>query len=314
MTTQMLTYTRNDFDKILWGSKNISLPDNVIMLIEKITNEVGDPTYNRTPTFSKDDKSHYKKKKGFKTDVVDPNFKATKFIEKTGIEKKISGMKSLINKICNKNYEEVKNSIFETINEVVNSKEDVFQESDFSKLGEQIFEFSTTNTFNSDVYARLFKDLIHEYTFIKLIFDTHFTSFMSIFDNINYIDPDTNYDGFCDENLKNDKRCAYSKFTLNCLKEEIINVNDIRTIIYKLFDLLHNNINEKGKSPIVDEIVKNLAILLLDGKCYIKNDLCFELVMSNIDTICSTKITSDISLTNKSKFKFMDIKDAINKK
>ena len=35
--------------------------------------------------------------------------------------------------------------------------------------------------------------------------------------------------------------------------------------------------------------------------------------MSNIDTICSTKITPDISLNNKSKFKFMDIRDALKK-
>ena len=65
MSTQMITYSCSDFDRILWGSRNIILPDNVKELIEKITNEVGDPTYNRTPNFSKEDKSYYKKKKGF---------------------------------------------------------------------------------------------------------------------------------------------------------------------------------------------------------------------------------------------------------
>lgn len=313
MSTQMITYSCSDFDRILWGSRNIVLPEDVKNLIEQITNEVGDPTYNRTPNFSKEDKSYYKKKKGFKAEVIDPNFKATIFEEKKGIEKKISGLKELINKISKKNYDKIRDQIFETINEVVNNKEETYEASDFSKLGEQIFEFSTTNTFNSHIYALLFKDLIGKYGFIKSIFDSHFTSFMSIFENINYVDPNSDYDGFCNENLKNDKRCAYSKFTLDCLKEEIVKVEDIRSIIYKLFDMLQDNMNEKDKIPIVDEIVKNLAILLIDGKPYIKDDLCFKIVMSNIDTICSTKITPDISLNNKSKFKFMDIRDALKK-
>ena len=63
--TDVQYYNISDFENIKWNdSENkCTLPDEAMKLINLLTDQVSSPTYNKTPTFSNNDKNKFKKKK-----------------------------------------------------------------------------------------------------------------------------------------------------------------------------------------------------------------------------------------------------------
>ena len=48
----MMIYTLNDIEKIVWENNIPELPNDTINLINSLSEQVGAPTYIRTPSFS----------------------------------------------------------------------------------------------------------------------------------------------------------------------------------------------------------------------------------------------------------------------
>ena len=65
-----------------------------------------------------------------------------------------------------------------------------------------------------------------------------------IFKEIIYIDPDEDYDGFCDMNEKNEKRRAMSQFFVNLMKNEVIDNKEIIKIILALHEQIFEFLKE----------------------------------------------------------------------
>ena len=95
-------YTIQDFDNIKWSDSTFTLPQETTDLINLLTQQVGAPTYVKTPSFSNknstinNDKNSYRKKKRRNEEVNTPDdwqslrsFQKTEFVKKEGIEKEI---------------------------------------------------------------------------------------------------------------------------------------------------------------------------------------------------------------------------------
>ena len=131
--------------------------------------------------------------------------------------------------------------------------------------------------------------------------------FLKTFQNIIYIDPDDDYDGFCDMNENNEKRRSMSQFFINLMKKKVIDNKEIIKIILALHEQSFNYLKEEKNKNIVEEFVENIFIMLYGNKSFFENNENWEKIEKDIEIIKSAKKSDFPSLTNKIIFRYLDI-------
>jgi hypothetical protein len=320
-------YSLNDFNTISLRGFDYTIPEDVLNQISEIAIEVGSPNYVKTPIFKKvthmksssadtnnSSGNNYRNKKRRHNKNMEikneeewssefKNFQTTKLNEKTGIHLDIDVIRSHLNKMSEKNYDITKNKIVEIFDVLVhnNTKDDLIHVSSI------IFEIASTNRFFSLMYANLYTYLIHKYDIMREIFNTNFDTFLELFNNFEYVDPNVDYDNFCRINKNNEKRKSLSSFFVNLMLNHIITHEQMLIIIHKLMNDMFQLISIENKKNEVDELVENIAILY--------NPPLFKNIQNSHHTNCKTiiekiahsKVKDYVSLTNKTIFKCMDI-------
>ena len=326
-----MRYSLKDINDIIFNGFEISLPNETLSMISELALQVGSPTYIRTPTFYKkehpnknsgsyDDNSSggngFKKNKRGNRSSLDGNsndedwesirsFQATKLEQKVGIDAQIDLLRSSLNKMSDKNYNDSYGKITEILNQLI--KEETSPEN-MLKIGNAIFEIASNNRFYSKLYADLYTSLIHNYEIMRTIFETNLNSFMELFNCIEHADPDQDYDKFCKVNKNNERRKAFSLFFVNLKKNGIISEDRLIELIYGLLQQLTSFILIENKKDEVDELTENIAILYdknLFEKC--PNKIGDETFPQIINRLAHSKVKTYSSLSNKSIFKFMDL-------
>jgi len=320
--TAILKYTLKDFTNITFDGFDFALPEETIALISELALEVGSPSYIKTPVFQKKENplkagaaTLNKKKKGNKgMEVLNDDdweslrtFQTTKIEQKVGLDAQIDLIRSHLNKISDKSYTDIKSKISEVLDQI-------FSETDANenmlRVSTIIFEIASTNRFFSKLYADLYSDLIDRYEIMKEIFKNCFDSFMDLFNNIEYVDADKDYDGFCKINKDNEKRKALSAFFVNLMNNDVISKNDLMDLFCKLLRQLVSFIDEENKKNIVDELTENIA-LLYNKALFEENSEDYMIhgssVLETITKLANSKVKTHASLSNKSIFKFMDM-------
>ena len=188
------------------------LPAATLEMINKLAKLVGAPTYVKTPNFKA---KTYKQRKG-KTDWgLIRNFKITKIEKKIeGIEHIMNTIREFLNKITHEKYDENFKEI--------EIRMDSLDESNLLAIGKYIFEMASSNKFYSELYARLYKDLMNKYNPMVNICLKSFESFTTLFQDIKYVDPEENYDKFCDINEENEKRRSMGQFFVHLTKKDVL--------------------------------------------------------------------------------------------
>ena len=322
-----MRYSLKDINDIIFNGFEISLPNETLSMISELALQVGSPTYIRTPTFYKkehpnknngsgsydDNSGGFKKnKRGNRSSLEGDEdwesmrtFQATKLEQKVGIDAQIDLLRSSLNKMSDKNYNDSYGKITEKLNQLI--KEETSPEN-ILKIGNSIFEIASNNRFYSKLYADLYTSLIHNYEIMRTIFETNLNSFMELFNFIEHADPDQDYDKFCKVNKNNERRKAFSLFFVNLKKNGIISESRIIELIYGLFEQLTSFILIENKKDEVDELTENIAILY-DKKLFEKcsNKIGDETFPQIINRLAHSKVKTYPSLSNKSIFKFMDL-------
>jgi len=333
MTTQIIKYTLDDFNNITFNGFKFDFPEDVLNIISKLSTEVGSPNYVKTPVFQKRENplkvaptkeidissnNSVKRKKNNKSkEVFDDEdwdtlrtFQITKIETKIGIESQIELIRSYLNKLTDKNYIDNRNKIIDLIDSIFLEN---IEEDKLMKLGTTIFEIASTNRFYSKMYADLYSDLINKYKIMREIFNINFSKFLELFDNIEYVEPNVDYDKFCKINKDNEKRKALATFFINLMLNKIIPETAIVSITRNLLNQVYVYINIDNKKNEVDELTENIAILY-KRTLFEKSENVYELIdgmtiVELINKLAHSKVKSYISLTNKSLFKFMDLID-----
>jgi hypothetical protein len=327
METKTLKYTLEDINNIIFQGFNYELPSETLNIISELSLQVGSPDYVKTPVFQKrenpmktEQSVSFKKKKTNKSmEVVNDNdweairnFQATKIEAKEGIDVNIDTIRIYLNKLTDKNYIDMRNKIIDTIDQLLSEQID---NKDLFRVSTIIFEIASTNRFYSKMYADLYSELITKYKIIKSIFDENLENFTDLFNSIEYIDPNENYDKFCEINKTNEKRKSLATFYVNLMNNGIISQQKIIDITRILLSQIYTLIFQDNNKNQVDELTENVAILYKkelyddddDGENY-------ELIDGNtiteiIEKIAKSKVKDYKSLTNKTLFKFMDMID-----
>ena len=344
MTTKIMKYTLEEFNTITFNGFKFDFPQDTLQIISELSLEVGSPNYVKTPVFQKrvnpmkvenfvKDKEINmlnKKKRGNKTmEVLNDGdweslrtFQTTQIEKKVGFDAQIDLIRSYLNKLTDKNYDDIKNKIIDVIENINNLKlinsdknESNYNEKDneILKLGTIIFEIASTNRFYSKIYADLYSELINKYDIMKGVFEENLSNYITLFDNIEYVEPNVDYNKFCKINKDNERRKSLSAFFVNLMKNNIIPKDKIIALLHNLLNQLYRNINIDNKKCEVDELTENIAILF--RKDLINNtNVTYELIDNMtinelIEKLAYSKSKNHLSLTNKSIFKFMDLID-----
>lgn len=326
------TYTLEKINEILYQGFEYKLPDETLSIISKLSTEVGSPDYIKTPVFQKRENpmkidpsikenscgGGNKKRRGRANEIVNDEhweqlrtFQVTKIEEKTGIDNKIDIIRVNLNKMTDKNYNDMRNKIVDIIDNLVH--ENVTSD-DMVRVSTIIFDIASTNRFYSKMYADLYSELLNRYDTLKNTFENNFKKFVELFNVIEYIDPNVNYDKFCEINKCNEKRKALASFYLNIMINGIIDKTQIMLITRNLLDQIYTYISVDDKKNEVDELVETITILYKKdiyendkGDNYSKID--GYTISEIIEKIAKSKVKDYKSLTNKALFKFMDMID-----
>ena len=317
-----MRYSLTDFNKILATITVTDLPDTTVNIINTLAAQVGAPEYVKTPQFKNKsgngiltNTSGIRRKKKYQ-DINDDDwetirsFHTTEFQKKEGIEINLHSIRKYLNMITINTYEKLKDSIIKEINTINLEK----TQNDLLYLCNQIFDIVSNNILYSDIYAKLYKDLISEFSIFSDILICHFKQLEHKFINIEYSDPEQDYNKFCENNKKNELLRSNCTFYVNLMRENIIEKEAIIQIIINLFTTLDNMISSKSKKNELDELSELLYIMIINSYDFIKKeypDLTKE-IYNNVVRITKIKIKDEPGITNKCIFKHMDILDEIS--
>ena len=275
-----------------------NVSQKVIDTINNLAQLVGAPSYVKTPNFKEKNNGRNKKNK---TDwALIRNFKVTKIEMKIeGIEYDMNVLREFLNKMTEKTYEE-------NLKEII-TKVKTFDNKNLIIICKYIFEMASSNKFYSEMYANLYKTLINEFQEMKDECFNQLQRFLKTFEEIKYINPDENYDEFCDMNEKNEKRRAMSQFFTNLMKKNVIETEEIIKIILSLHEQIFKYLKEPDQKNIIEEIVENIFILLYKNKTCFESHPEWEKIKNQIEIIINAKKSDYPSLTNKIIFRYLDI-------
>ena len=327
MTTQTLKYTLTEIGDIIFRGFDYEIPVEVIKKISDLAKQVGSPDYVKTPVFKKRENGetqvalvsaskdiNKKKRRNKGNEIMNDDefdtintFQTTKIETKTGINAEFDIIRSFINKMTDKNYADFRDKIIEAIEKLVKERTDI----ELDEISTSIFSITSSNRYFSKIYAELYSELSARFDFIKNKYETNLAIFAELFNNIEYVDPNENYNKFCEINKINEKRKSLAAFYINLMNCGVIHKSVIISITRNLLAKLYEYMSIENKKNEVDELTEIIAILY-NKKLY-QNEGYEKIegydINELVTKIAKGKVKDYKSLSNKSLFKFMDLID-----
>jgi len=331
-------YSLDEYQDIIFRGFSYSLPVEVLEIIqelEKIVNQTTPINYENcekntkrpfdAAPFSKfiDKKSrfirHEKKPIVSIEDINDWNsgktFKVVSKIVKEGTEKMFDDIRISLNKLSNKNMETQKEQIIQNIEKILEETQDKNQ--DINKIAKFIFDTAVSNKFYSELYADLYNNLIVKFdTVFKEQINELLNNYKLSINDIHFMDPNTDYDGYCEYTKKNDVRKAVTTFIVNLVKKNILSEADILDIILYLEDLVFKYAEEDSRTNELEEIIENLFILITQSESLLTNvEFWSEKIIPDIHELSKLRkkdASKYKSMTSRATFKLLDIIDKLN--
>lgn len=303
-----MRYSLDDFENYIKTNNIQKLNDETQNIIEKIASEVNAPEYSKTPQFNKLRKKKYN---DFNDDDWNSirQFQPTEFVKREGLDINLFNVRKCLNVLTDQNYNTILQKISNEFDEVINTK----TPNDILVLCNLFYEISSSNILFSSLCAKLYKNLINKSDNLTNIVLKNIEYCKKSIDKITYIDPDENYDKFCENNKFNEKNRANFTFLTNLMKNDIIEYNIIYDIIEYLFYKLNSLIKEGNKKNELDEISELIYILVSNSFNIIKDNdnKKYEYIFKSVEEITKLKVKTTPGITNKCIFKHMDLLDEL---
>jgi hypothetical protein len=289
------------------------LGEDVLDIIRSIDSSI-------VPIFVEPKKSEPIKKKKFKPSVPEKwdernSFKPTPIvlIEKNGIDKWLHEIRTGLNKLSAKNYDSQKNEIIQCIQNCIAAEDQtVLQQTDNLKtIATAIFNIASTNKFYAELYAKLYKELIQVDIIFQEILFLHVANYANSVKEIEYFNPENDYEKYCVNNKVNDARKATAVFLVYLIKEKVIPVIRVLNIIVAFQTLVIEYIELEEKTNEVDEITEILFLLIKEGKSMYdecKGEYIWKFVIKqNIEVLAKYSKKDKKSLSSRAIFKYVDM-------
>ena len=143
-----------------------------------------------------------------------------------------------------------------------------------------------------------------------MIFE-HLNTFINGIKDIQYVEPDDDYEQYCMNTKKKDIRKALTLFIVQLMKEDIVPANKVLNIMVGFQKRILEFIDLEEKTNEVDEISEILYLFLKEGKdtfqqC--KAEWIWKfMIKQNIETISKYSKKEKKGLSTRSIFKYKDM-------
>lgn len=243
-------------------------------------------------------------------------FKPTKIEVKEGIEKNLNEIRTVLNKITNKNYDTQKELVFQLIEKNILSLHEMNEETGENNseqeqsemmncIGNFIFDISSTNKFYSELYANLYKELIEKYTLFLDILHSYLTSYKNV-KITPYVDSNKDYDGYCEYTKSNDKRRSTIHFFILLMKRNILESNYMLELAKLYISIIEEQIDQENFTNEIDEYTELTSIIITNGKDNFHGEE-YQDICNKIRTISCYKMKEKKGLSSRSLFKYKDL-------
>jgi hypothetical protein len=331
-----MRYNLQQMNEISFSGFNFEIPKETIEIINSLTGQIGSQSFITESLFQKKEvkkedintftsssigsgsacRNANKRRKGNKgMEVMGEEwenlrtFQATKIEQKTGLDGLIDQIRLNLNKLTDKTFLDIREKIISNIETIFASEE--INITTMEKVSTAIYDIASANKFYSKIYADLYAELANTYKWLMPVFDISLASYMDQFKSILFVDPDKDYDKFCDMNKANECRKANSQFFVNLALNGFISKSIIVKYLKNLLVMVIDMINESDKKNEVDEISENVAILfnkeLMPEIDTEKQEINGKSIVDTIKMFANSKAKDYKSLSNKAIFKYMDL-------
>ena len=247
-------------------------------------------------------------------------FKATTIVRREDKEKYLEDFGSILNKITNKTYESQNNKVFELLDNVfqddTTDEDEVENDNNdqYTQISNTLFDVIKRVRIGFDIYGRLFKDMVTKYPMFVESISIQTKLYLDSYSEIKDIDPNTDYDAYCDMNKLNDKRRSISHFIVELYKNKLLSEIELQQIIQSRIQIVLDNIDVSDKTSLIEEITENLFIFITTTK----GNADFTTgewvqILENIAKCSKLKAREHKSISSRMIFKYMDIIDALKK-
>jgi hypothetical protein len=238
-------------------------------------------------------------------------FKATKIESKTGIEKTVNDLRIALNKISAANYEKQRDVIMALVNGYFDAKEDITA-ANTRRISKSIFDIASSNKFYSEMYAKLYKELADSHTVFRDLLEDLVDGFVALDSIPVYIDPDSDYDGFCAYSKACDIRKSTSTFIVNCFKLYLVPSSRIADILSEFVKYVDAKRSEAEYSKCVEEVVENIYIIATLCSVELKPDVKWhKSILPRIKQIVAERNNGLPGMSNRAAFKLLDLLEKI---
>jgi hypothetical protein len=336
-----MLYTLSDIQTIFQNGFEYTLPDTIVQTLARIENEINNSAIKKmyaTTTTTTNTNTNYEtiprnkhnvpsmsnnhnhnrlnreKEKELSWENI-RSFKITKIDKKEGTDKIINDIRICLNKMSNKNYDTQKTSIFELL-----SSMDTDSESEKDKVAITIFDIASTNKFYSEMYAKIYKDLIDTYPIFQTLLNDFLLQFLSTVSDLKYVDPNIDYDAFCNYNKLNDKKKATAVFIIHMMKQSVLLPCDILDIIQHLIIKMELCMNTELQLNELEEMTELVNLFVLEGYTFLSSIISddsseiWQQILVKIREFSQLKVKDKKSLSSRVIFKYMDLCTFIDKK
>ena len=254
--------------------------DDVILLYKIINNVIPDDTKQKIDDIKK-------------TLFIENNIKKT-IINKPKDNYAITC--KLLNKITEKNYDRLKIELFELIVKLDNS--------DIDNITNLIFNIASSNKFYSNLFSKLYKELIDKNRSFYYVFEDNFLLYTNKLKNIEYVDSNIDYDKYCEYVKKISELKSGLLFFTNLIKYNICRIDNIINLCIDLIEIYNKEI-EKNNEEYKTEILESIFIIIKETYEYLIFNHNWEYIYKFIINIKDNS-------SKKIHFRCLDILDFIN--
>jgi len=171
------------------------------------------------------------------------------------------------------------------------------------------------------LYAKLLSELSSQYPVLLTEMANLYSQYMEIFDEVVETSSD-NYNEICQRNLEKKYRRGYSQFLAELIKHNVIDTDTFMKIITKIISQVERNLTNKDATKLIEEFADCLMKIIKAIQTYDRSST--HATMQQIRSILKVDAAVRIQplsvrnpemtgLSNKARFTFLDLYEAIQK-
>ena len=187
-------------------------------------------------------------------------FKVTVMKKTEGVDELLNILRGILNKITVNNYELQSENVYENINQLIEYQDEQFDDTiKYEKIIECFLKVIINNRVYANIYAKLFSELLDKY----ILLDDYRNYFLDNYEDnlteINFVDPDEDYDKFCLINKQNEQRKSLLTFLVHSIPTEVHSFEELEATKHFSSNII--GINNRDLNTFVTDIETTVNLL-----------------------------------------------------